>query len=120
MLTIRDEQWEVFERDANERFVEQLVDTLQAAWPEACAGLDRKQVRGRVVAALKAAQDLGFAKRENLTRYLHVAFQQGDPEFATSDAAPWAATILGWEAEPAAKLDALEEAAARAVEAEGA
>jgi hypothetical protein len=109
MLRIRDDQWSAFEDDVEARFVDQVCEAVQVAWPEACKALGRSGVRARVEGGVKRARDHEIQDPNNVTRFVHLQFALGRDDIDTAPETSWVATILGWpEASEKLKLAALE------------
>lgn len=91
LFGLREEQLELFRRDARERFIEGMVALLKkehakdvAAWPD---------LEGAVRAAVGRAEGYGISREDDLERFLRLMAVLG-PTFDDDDALPWAGEIL--------------------------
>src|SRR4051812_44797049 len=104
MYTIRREQMQAFERDAQRRFVEKQVDALAELYPETCERLGTEGSRALALASFERAVELGCRTAAEQLRYVHLVFAVD----GKLDERPWAPAILEWPNAIAERLDALE------------
>jgi hypothetical protein len=91
LFGLRDEQMDLFRRDAMERFIERMVVLLKrehmkdvATWPS---------VEAAVREAIPRAESYGITSEDDLERFLHLMAVLG-PKFDEDEALPWAGEIL--------------------------
>jgi hypothetical protein len=93
MLTIRQAQMQVFEREARSQFAARLVPHLRKFWCEPCAGLSDAQIQERAWRAVETAMALGFDLEFDVGRFVDLCFLFGE-DFPAGKAAGWAPAVL--------------------------
>jgi hypothetical protein len=86
MLTIRTEQFEVFERAARQRFEDEMVAHSKDFSPRLCAVIGEDQLRVALRAAIARAEGFGFSNRGPIRLFIELTFLHGsgfysDPQY---------------------------------------
>ena len=111
MLKIRQEQWDVFSKLAQDRFEDDMVAHVQRFFPEKCAELGDDGVRGAVRDGVERAAGHELELEHDIQRFLNIMFAL-DLEFDTNPDHPWVAEVL--EDSELTPSDRIEELCARA------
>jgi hypothetical protein len=106
MLTIRQEQLDVFAQESMRSFIERMVKHLNQFFPEEC----HRAGGGRVLAAIQQgigrAAKYGITAEVDVARYIDLSVALG-LDFDSGKRFPWAIQILQSNDEPQLKLQKL-------------
>lgn len=94
MLTIRQNQIEVFKADQLEQFVREMIERLRQRFPEQMQGRPDEQLRALVEAGREKAQGHGLESRAQIRFFIDLMVIHGT-QFDTSPVTSWAGEILG-------------------------
>ena len=111
MFVVRNAQIDVFEEEAELRFLQYVVASIVRCWPGLADSLGPERLRAQVQQAIADARRFGFANESHQMKYVNVscAFGVG---FASDGSCPWATQILEAPLGPADRIVRLVHAAA--------
>ncbi len=116
-LVIRSGQMAAFEQTSLRRWIR---DYLVSCYPERTTAMGPPALEELVASAIRKAEGHGFQDGQDIRKYVHVAFLVG-PGFESDPAcAGWARRALEGDSEPAARAEALQQAALTHLETRGA
>lgn len=105
MLTIRGEQTKALARAMDAAFIDSLMQSMQAAYPDKCAALGEEQTRALSARSAERAAALGLAAQLQTCRFVALSFAFGEG-FETQPGHAWARAIARQEGEASRRLDA--------------
>jgi hypothetical protein len=94
MLTIRDDQLQVFSAEANRRFIAMATDCARRHWPRRAEALGRVRLDARIRAVLVFARRWGLEEPGEVLRVVNAAMALDD-DFSPVPRQPWVGQILG-------------------------
>jgi hypothetical protein len=112
MLTIRKEQFAVFEKEEIKKFEEPTYLHLNILYPERCQDIGEPKLRRMIQYGIKRAASHGIQLENDVRKYIEVMLVLG-PDFDNDPHFPWAASILTDESlkDPKLKASRLHETA---------
>jgi hypothetical protein len=109
MLTIRKEQFRVFEEIEKKKFDDHMVRHLNNFFPEKCAELKEEGMRASIEKAVSKTRNLGLKMEYDIERFLNHMYALGF-DFDTSPNYPWVKEILSDpDVDPSELMDILSE-----------
>ena len=93
MLTIREEQMEVFRQAARPRFVERMMEHLRVTYTEQTAQVSDPALQADVENGIECASGYGIETKYEIQQFLECRIELG-PDFDTAPETAWAGEIL--------------------------
>ena len=93
MLTIRKEQFAVFEKHEIKKFEDPTYLHLNILYPERCQDIGEPRLRRMIQYGIKRAASYGIRLENDVRKYIEVMLLLG-PDFDKDPKFPWAASLL--------------------------